>query len=462
MGLCRNRSSEPTELNPQELCGAHNGAADVGDMTVPCEGPIGVGLCYRPENLPSQSELDTLMAGFDGYMVVAADNPSNEMNAEGIGDRMNYQYADGTSEFADQTWGLGETARTAATAGGARLSFGGHPYLYRYLHASDSITLGLNPNTYLSGGNTPLISPGGVAAETAAMTGRAISTQGADFGTNRIATLQTARDALRFNRSDLGTQPLVRLNAGQLDWIDARDIRSQMITRIGHLDSMLAQLAADGRGNAFAGDTRDLLRSERNYLNNALSEGRFPARGEAHIVGTPRPGNPVVAPHLITPLIANPASGPTILESPRIGISAYNDFMRLRSVRVTGGVLMVVGATASLHRIYSANPGERGRIIAQEAGAFGGGMVGAWGGAQAGAAIGAMIGTAIAPGLGTVIGGVVGGLIGMFAGGALGGGGLGATGADYIYVRAVDEATSQAALGYGIGQGPFSLTHRYA
>lgn len=448
-------SRPPRDFDPSALCPTANGAEDSDCATGCCDGPVGVALCYQPDNLPDFDTLQDLMAGFDEWGVMTADTPSDEMQARGIGAEMMCHVTDEVTLYGD--------APVPGIAGGTgshllTADLGPWPYVYRYLHPMDQPSLGLNPNNWpgLSpeaqalGRPIPLLPQGSESA----MTGRQLGPRGNVHGTDRISVTDrvlSARDYMM--RSPRGTD-LVRIDPTGLQYLPPNEISRHLDMRIAELERM--------EGGPYNRQTRGRISAEltalRRYRVNLLSAFR-----EGQIVGQPRPSAAVVGPERFSTIYnsGSPTVGQRLRLYNEIGQQEFRSFLGTHrtTVRVTGGVLMVLGAVNTSARIMGASPEMRNRVISQEAGAWAGGLAGAWGGAKAGAAIGAAVGSFV-PVLGTAVGAIVGGLIGMFIGGAIGGW-IGATGADYVYTKVADDIGSRAALGHELGGGGYDLQHVY-
>lgn len=447
-------SRPPRDFDPSMLCPTPEGATATDSPSGGCDGPAGVALCYKPENLPDFDTLQDLMAGFDEWGVMTADTPSDEMKARNIGSEMMCYVED---EFT--LYGSSPTLTTAAGTAGVYLTIadlGPWPYVYRYLHPSDQPHIGLNPNNWpginqqASGRPMPLMPPDSEVA----MTGRQLGPRGNYHGTDRISVAQralSARDYMLTSRYD--TQ-LVRIDPAGLSYLPPSEISRHLDLRIKELEGMM--------GGPYNSQTRRRLEAELRALREYRIV-RLAAFSEGHIVGQPRPGPAVVGSERISPIYdrAAPSTGQKIRLYSEIGQQEFRSFLGAHrtTVRVGGGILMIVGAIGSAKRIMGASPDQRGRVTSQEAGMWAGGLVGSWGGAKAGATIGAAIGTAF-PVIGTAAGAIIGGLIGMFVGGAIGGW-IGATGADYVYTKVADDIGCRAALGHPIGGGSYDLQYRY-
>ena len=98
--------------------------------------------------------------------------------------------------------------------------------------------------------------------------------------------------------------------------------------------------------------------------------------------------------------------------------------------KTVGAIGVVVGVGMAASNITSAPEGQRGQVVAGEAGSLGGGLAGGYGGAWLGGAIG----TFFAPGPGTAIGAFIGGL-----GGGAGGAVLGEKAATEVYKKVEDQ-----------------------
>ena len=98
--------------------------------------------------------------------------------------------------------------------------------------------------------------------------------------------------------------------------------------------------------------------------------------------------------------------------------------------KTVGAIGVVVGVGMAASNIASAPEGQRGQVIAGEAGTLGGGLAGGYGGAWLGGAIG----TLFAPGPGTAIGAFLGSL-----GGGAGGAVLGEKAATEVYKKVEDQ-----------------------
>lgn len=439
-------SSRPPAANRTEYMMTADGGRDIREAVCNCDGPVGVMMCYEPGNLPSAERLENLMQGFDSWGVMTADSPSDEMAQRGIAQPMQCHVTDQFDAAIPISGGL-----IGSGSHGGLAHLGPEPYVYRYLYPGDRPMLGLNPNNYPGTSPRPTIPAGSVDA----MTVRQLGGRGNVYGTDRISVTERLLSANEYMRSSPNSTEIVRVSTNGLNYLTHQDLVQALNRRIAEMERLVNDDTLTRRQRNQIGND---LRNARIYRDNYLVRFR-----EGHLIGRPVEGRPVVPPSAVSTVYS--ASNPTAAQRIRLysemGNQEFRSFLGTHrtTVRVTGGVLMVVGAIGSANRIYQANPDQRPRVITQEAGLWTGAIVGSWGGAKAGAALGAMIGSVV-PGVGTAVGAVVGGLIGMFVGGAIGGW-AGATGADYMYTHVIDESDSQAALGHGLGGGGYDLVHQY-
>lgn len=444
-------SRPPRDFDPNMLCPTPEGATATDSPGGGCDGPAGVLLCYKPENLPDFDTLQDLMAGFDEWGVMTADTPSDEMKARHIGSEMMCYVEDEIT-----TYGTDGALTGAFGAGGAIMpTLGPWPYVYRAMHRTDDPNMGLNPNNWpgrnaVGGRPLPLLPPDSDVA----MTGRHIGHRGEAHGTNRISVSESAMSARQYMLTSKDNTRLVRIDPRGLDYLPASEISRHVELRIAELEGML--------GGPYSRTERDRIQAELADLKRHRTL-RLAAFQEGHIFGQPQGGTPVIARERITPLydLGAPTAAQRVRTYHDIGQQEFRNFLGTHrtTVRVSGGILMIIGAIGTTARIMGASPDMRNRVISQEAWIWAGGLVGSWGGVKAGVAIGAAVGTAV-PLIGTAAGAIVGGLIGMFVGGAIGGW-IGATGADYVYAKVVDDIGSRAALGHPIGAGSYDLNYRY-
>lgn len=104
-------SSRPPR-NRTEYMMSGQGSQSIREAICACDGPVGVMLCFKPDNLPNAERLEELMSGFDDWGVMTADSPSDEMAARNIGSSM-------MCHVTDEVTAVNDAARGAITGSGA-------------------------------------------------------------------------------------------------------------------------------------------------------------------------------------------------------------------------------------------------------------------------------------------------------------------------------------------------------